>query len=86
MFPVEIRIEHEYALTAQVAGMREWLDHRRIVPTIFRYTFASPGVVFRVEFAIEAEAAAFAAEFGGRAMAATADMPSRQAGSPQAAD
>jgi hypothetical protein len=48
--------------------MRAWLDHHRFEPTTFRYTFTGPGILFQVEFSVEAEARAFAREFGGRAM------------------
>jgi hypothetical protein len=45
--------------------MRTWLDSRRVEPSIFRYDHVVGGVVIRVAFAVEAEAAAFASEFGG---------------------
>ncbi len=45
--------------------MRTWLDSRRVEPSVFRYDHVAGGVVIRVEFAAEAEATAFAAEFGG---------------------
>jgi hypothetical protein len=48
--------------------MREWLDHQRFEPARFRLTY-SPDIVFRVDFAIEAEAAAFARKFGGYVIA-----------------
>jgi hypothetical protein len=66
VFPVEIRIPDETILTEQMATMREWLDHQRFEPTVFRYTFTSPGIVFRVEFKVEAEAVAFAKAFDGQ--------------------
>ena len=82
MFPVEIRIHErdEDAFTARMPAMREWLDHHCFEPTAFRYTFTAPGLLFRVDFSVEAAAAAFAREFGGRVTGALADM------SPQAAD
>ena len=48
--------------------MREWLDHRGVEPSTFRYTFTAPGILFRVDFAAEAMAVAFAREFGGRSL------------------
>jgi hypothetical protein len=76
VFPVKILIEDEDALTEQMAAMRAWLDHRRLEPAVFRYTFqASParGMVFRVEFVTAAEAVEFAGAFGGQLTAA--DLP-----------
>ena len=86
MFAVEIPIleSDEDALTARMNAMREWLDHRRVEPSTFRYTFAELGMLFRVDFSVEAAAAAFAREFGGRVIAALADIPS-QAAEPQVA-
>jgi hypothetical protein len=45
--------------------MRTWLDSRRFEPSVFRYDHAADGVVIHVAFAAEAEAVAFAGEFGG---------------------
>ena len=76
MFPVEIQMHQrdENALPARMTAMREWLDHRRFEPSVFRYSFAAPGIVFRIEFTIQAEAAAFAQAFGGRVAEAAADL------------
>ena len=84
MFPVEIRIRErdEDALTARMTAMREWLDHRGFEPSTFRYTFTAPGILFRVDFPVEAAAVAFAREFGGRVIGALADMSPE----PQVAD
>lgn len=49
----------------QMNEMRTWLDSRRVEPSTFRYDHVAGGVVIRVEFAVEAEAAAFASDFGG---------------------
>ena len=86
MFPVEIRIRErdEDALTARMTAMREWLDHRRFEPSTFRYTFTAPGILFRVDFSVEAAAVAFAREFGGRVTRVLADM-SPPAAEPQGA-
>ncbi len=87
MFPVEIRIPErdEDVLTARMTAMREWLDRRHLEPSTFRYTFTAPGILFRVDFSVEAAALAFAREFGGRVVGALADM-SPEAADPQAAD
>ena len=84
MFPVEVRIPErdEDALTARMTAMREWLDRRHLEPSTFRYTFTVPGILFRVDFSVEAAAVAFAREFGGRVIGALADMSPE----PQAAD
>jgi hypothetical protein len=63
---VELRIPDEDALMGRMARMREWLDHQRFEPATFRYTFTSPGILFRVEFTAEAEAVAFAKAFAGQ--------------------
>lgn len=76
MFPVVIRIREtdENALTARMNAMREWLDRSRFEPSTFRYTFEPLGFVFQVDFKVEAEAAAFANQFGGRISAESAEM------------
>jgi hypothetical protein len=92
MFPVEIHLceRDEEALTARMTAMREWLDHRRFEPSTFRYTFTGPdgftaaGILFEMDFSVEAEALAFASEFGGRLTGALANM-SYQEAEPQAA-
>ena len=68
MFPVEIRIRenNEKIVTEKMTSMREWLDHRRLEPSTFRYRFEPPGLVFQVEFQMESEATAFANAFAGR--------------------
>jgi hypothetical protein len=49
--------------------VRCWLDHQRFEPVVFRYSFVSSAILFRVDFANEAEAAAFAAAFDGKVVA-----------------
>jgi hypothetical protein len=68
VFPVEIRITDtdEKAVTVRMNAMREWLDHRRFEPSTFRYRFETCGLVFQVDFKLEAEAVAFAEMFSGR--------------------
>ncbi len=69
VFPVEIRIHDEEALTERMTAVREWLHHWRCEPSTFRYIFLSPAVLLRVDFLAEAEAIAFAKEFDGRVIA-----------------
>ena len=65
VFSVEIRTSDESAALAEsMKKMREWLDRYQVEPTVFRYTTTSPAVVFRVEFAGEEQAIAFAEAFG----------------------
>ena len=72
MYPVEIIFSEstEDALTAKMTAMREWLDHRRFEPASFRHTFNASGLLFEVYFKLQAEAEAFAIEFGGRSIPA----------------
>jgi len=79
VFPVEIRIDDEDALTEKMAAMREWLDYRRFEPSTFRYIFELRGMLFRVDFAIEAEADVFAKEFGGRVIPVSGNLSSQAA-------
>jgi hypothetical protein len=74
MFPVEIHIRDEGALTAQMATMRTWLDHRRFEPSTFHYRFNAAGVVFRVDFRVETQATMFAKAFGGRISTRSEEM------------
>lgn len=68
MFPVEIRISDESRLSQQMVSMRTWLDKQRFEPSMFRHTATGEGLVLRVEFKVEAEAAAFANAFGGHVL------------------
>ncbi len=49
LYPVEITFDEytEDALTARMTAMREWLDHYRLEPTIFRHTFTKTASYFR---------------------------------------
>ena len=82
---IPVRERDEDALTARMTAMREWLDHRRVEPSTFRYTFAELGMLFRVDFSIEAAAVAFAREFGGRVVGASGDV-ARQATAAETAE
>jgi hypothetical protein len=77
MFPVEIHIRDEAALTAltaQMASMRTWLDHRRFEPSTFYYRFTAAGMLFRVDFGVETQATMFAKAFGGRILTRSEEM------------
>jgi hypothetical protein len=65
---IYIRESNEQAVTARMNTMREWLDHRRVEPSTFRYIFEPSGFVFQVDFKVKEEAASFAKEFGGCVM------------------
>lgn len=67
MFAVEISLDRPAGgdLAVTMATMREWLDHQRVEPVLFRHTAKAQGVVFEVVFASKAEADAFAQAFGG---------------------
>ena len=51
---------------AAMSNMRTWLDHHHSQPVIFQQLPGREGVIFRLEFASEAEAVAFVGAFGGR--------------------
>jgi hypothetical protein len=65
MFRVEIHLADEDRLVAMVMAMRTWLDEHEFAPLKFGYSLASAQVLFRVDFASEAEAAVFATAFDG---------------------
>jgi hypothetical protein len=65
MFRVEIRLSDENRLVETVEAMRTWLKAQEFVPSTFGYSLASTRVLFRVDFASEAQAAAFAKAFEG---------------------
>ena len=74
MLTVEFRVFDEEKFSELMTRTREWLDHRRLEPTTFRYTFLTPGVLFRVDFDAETEASEFAEAFGGRVMSTVAPL------------
>jgi hypothetical protein len=41
VFAVELHLHDEEDLVPRMNAMREWLDHRHIEPSKFRYEFAS---------------------------------------------
>ena len=52
-------------LDGRMNRMRAWLDHQRFEPSVFRLSQTDDRQLVRAFFKVEAEAAAFAAEFGG---------------------
>jgi len=84
LYPVEIIFGQytEDALTARMTEIREWLDHRRFEPSTFRHTFTKSGLLFHVDFKLQAEAELFARDFEGRVIGERADP---QAAEPEAA-
>jgi hypothetical protein len=62
---VEVRRYAEDLVTV-MSKMREWLDARRIEPTIFRHTVDGPSVTIHLQFSAEGEAIAFAQNFSGQ--------------------
>lgn len=72
----EVRISDD-DFGQRLKDMRLWLDGRRFEPSVFTYFYLNPGMMVRVAFGIEDEAAAFANEFGGTVIATnTADRRS----------
>jgi len=61
----EVHISHD-DFGERLVDMRQWLDDRQIEPSVFTYFYLDPGMIVRVAFDTDAEAAAFAREFGGR--------------------
>jgi hypothetical protein len=56
-------------LDEQMNRMRDWLDHQRFEPSVFRLSQTDDRQVVRAFFKAEGEAAAFAAKFGGSVLA-----------------
>lgn len=76
MQTAEVRISDD-DFGQRLKDMRLWLDGRRFEPSVFTYFYLNPGMMVRVAFGIEDEAAAFANEFGGTVIATnTADRRS----------
>jgi hypothetical protein len=70
MFSVESLIREE-EMASTMSAMRAWLDQEQFEPTAFRYTFtATGGVVCRIDFLAESEAAVFAKAFDAKLIAA----------------
>ena len=71
MVQVEIRIAEDAALSDRMEKMRTWLDQRRFEPATFRFSFANSGIICRIDFQVETEAAEFATTFEGKLRMAT---------------
>jgi hypothetical protein len=65
MFQIEIHID-DIGCLERMVQMWTWLNQRRLEPTTFRYEFTTHGIICRVDFPIEADAAAFATSFDGK--------------------
>jgi hypothetical protein len=72
MHTVIIRLSGEDFSTA-IARMRDWLEKHSCEPTAYRYDQDEDTVVVSVDFAIEAQAQAFAKRFDGQ----SGDQPPR---------
>jgi len=65
MFQIEIHID-DNGFLGRMEQMWAWFDQRRLEPRTYRYEFASHGIICRVDFPVEAQAAAFATAFEGK--------------------
>ena len=74
MHVVEIRRDGE-ALAGPMEQMRTWLDAKGIKPSQFRMSLTARGTVFRLEFVLASEAAAFAQALGGVTVRELGDHP-----------
>jgi hypothetical protein len=61
----EVRISDDDDFVGRLLDMRVWLDDNQFQPSTFTYFYLDPGMMIRVRFDSEEEAAAFAHEFGG---------------------
>ena len=64
LYAVEVRSGGD--IGAVMSNMRTWLDSHQSQPVMFQQLSGRDGVIFRLEFRGEAEAAAFVGAFGGR--------------------
>jgi hypothetical protein len=65
MFRVEVTLSDIDRLVQTVEAMRNWLDSQRFVPLTFGYSLTAARVLFRIDFASETHADAFAEAFDG---------------------
>lgn len=65
MFAVTVRVPDQSALAERMTTMRQWLDHQRIEPMLFRSTSDREDILVSVAFRSESDAAVFAAAFNG---------------------
>ena len=74
VYVVEIVVSED-GLRERMNQMRAWFDHRRCEPSRFRVSNAGAQPAgCRVYFSAEAEAAAFARQFGGRVLSPLASV------------
>lgn len=66
MQTAEVRISDDEDFVRRLLDIRVWLDDNKYQPSTFTYFYLDPGMMIRVLFDSEDEAAAFADEFGGR--------------------
>jgi hypothetical protein len=60
----EVRISDD-DFGKRLKDMRVWLDGHEFAPSAFTYFYLDPGMMVRVSFHSDEEAAAFARQFGG---------------------
>ena len=65
MQTAEVRISDDEDFVGRLLDIRVWLDDNKYQPSTFTYFYLDPGMMIRVLFDSEDEAAAFADEFGG---------------------
>ncbi len=65
LYTVQVRLDGGSNLAAQMAEIREWLDHHRFEPDVFQHRMAADHVLIRIDFKIGSEAVAFSEAFGG---------------------
>ena len=65
MFRVEVALPDIDRLVQTVEAMRNWLDSQKFMPLTFGYSLTSARVLFRIDFASETHADAFAKAFDG---------------------
>jgi hypothetical protein len=70
----EVQITDDDDLVGRLTDMRVWLDGNRFEPSSFTYFDLDPGMRIRVLFKIDAEAEAFAYQFGGFLLDAYKDL------------
>jgi hypothetical protein len=64
MYPVKFRLD-EGNFTIRLAEIRDWLNQRRIDPSLLHYRMGADHVRLRIEFMKPSEAAAFRKAFAG---------------------
>lgn len=74
MYIVEIRRDND-AIAGPMTQMRTWLDAKGIQPSVFRLSLMAEETIFRVEFVLAREAAAFARALGGNVAKVPDDHP-----------